>query len=184
MARELTREEKAAIRKLVTRLCANYDRDVGCLPLDCPCYMLEKCWTGALCCYFREAVLPNDPVLEASLAAEGPTPETRPCPICGRAFLTNGRTRYCSPGCAKAALRQQKRNYMRKSAADAWKIKPRKRLYFKAFWGYFWSGQYVFIGCPDFGQMLSTLWAGTSGHLVPKSRPFLLTKRLTINSQA
>lgn len=58
MARELTREEKAAIRKLVTRLCANYDRDVGCLPLDCPCYMLEKCWTGALCRYFREAVLP------------------------------------------------------------------------------------------------------------------------------
>ena len=48
MARELTREEKAAIRKLVTRLCANYDRDVGCLPLDCPCYMLEKCWTCLL----------------------------------------------------------------------------------------------------------------------------------------
>ena len=87
MARELTREEKAAIRKLVTRLCANYDRDVGCLPLDCPCYMLEKCWTGALCRYFREAVLPNDPVLETSLAAEGPAPETRPCPVCGRAFL-------------------------------------------------------------------------------------------------
>ena len=81
MARELTREEKAAIRKLVTRLCANYDRDVGCLPLDCPCYMLEKCWTGALCRYFREAVLPNDPVLEASLAAEGPAPATRPCPV-------------------------------------------------------------------------------------------------------
>ena len=87
MARELTREEKAAIRKLVTRLCANYDRDVGCLPLDCPCYMLEKCWTGALCRYFREAVLPNDPVLEASLAAEDAAPETRPCPVCGRAFL-------------------------------------------------------------------------------------------------
>ena len=78
VARELTREEKAAIRKLVTRLCANYDRDVGCLPLDCPCYMLEKCWTGALCRYFREAVLPNDPVLEASLAAEGPVPKPGP----------------------------------------------------------------------------------------------------------
>ena len=49
MARELTREEKTAIRKLVTRLCANYDRDMGCLPLDGSCYMLEKCWTGALC---------------------------------------------------------------------------------------------------------------------------------------
>ena len=108
------REEKAAIRKLVTRLCANYDRDVGCLPLDCPCYMLEKCWTGALCRYFREAVLPNDPVLEASLAAEGPAPETRPCPVCGRAFLPNGRTRYCSPGCARAARLKKQRGYMRK----------------------------------------------------------------------
>ena len=49
MARELTREEKAAIRKLVTRLCANYDRDVGCLPLDCPCYMLENAG-GVPCC--------------------------------------------------------------------------------------------------------------------------------------
>ena len=114
MARELTREEKAAIRKLVTRLCANYDRDVGCLPLDCPCYMLGKCWTGALCRYFREAVLPNDPVLDASLAAEGPAPEIRPCPICGRAFLPNGRTRYCSPGCAKAARLKKQRGYMRK----------------------------------------------------------------------
>ena len=114
VARELTHEEKAAIRKLVTRLCANYERGIGCLPLDCPCYMLEKCWTGALCHYFREAVLPNDPVLEASLAAEGPVPETRPCPICGRTFLPNGRTRYCSIGCAKVALRQQKRNYMRR----------------------------------------------------------------------
>ena len=34
VARELTREEKAAIRKLVTRLCANYDRDVGCLGIS------------------------------------------------------------------------------------------------------------------------------------------------------
>ena len=25
------------------------------------------------------------------------------CPVCGRVFLPNGRTRYCSPGCARAA---------------------------------------------------------------------------------
>ena len=112
--RELTGREKQRIKKLITSLCANYDKGYGCLPLDCPCYMLEKCWTGALCRYFREAVLPNYPVLEASLAAEGPVPETRPCPVCGRAFLSDGRARYCSPGCARTALRQQKRNYMRK----------------------------------------------------------------------
>ena len=67
MSRELTREEKRAIRKLVFSLCANYDREYGCLPLDGPCYMLGKCWTGAYCRYFRDAVLPNDPVLEAAL---------------------------------------------------------------------------------------------------------------------
>lgn len=30
-SRELTREERAAIRALVTRWCANYDREYGCL---------------------------------------------------------------------------------------------------------------------------------------------------------
>ena len=113
--RELTREEKAAIRKLVTKWCANYDREYGCLPLGGPCYMLDKCWTGAYCRYFRDAVLPNDPVLEAALTTEGPTPETRPCPVCGRPFLPDGRTRYCSAACSTAALRKQKRDYMRKT---------------------------------------------------------------------
>ena len=45
--RELTRSERAAIRRLVTGLCANYDeREKLCLPLDCSCYMLHKWWTG------------------------------------------------------------------------------------------------------------------------------------------
>ena len=52
--RELTRSERAAIRRLVTNLCANYDcQDKLCLPLDCPCFMLNKWWTGAFCSYFR-----------------------------------------------------------------------------------------------------------------------------------
>lgn len=37
--RELTSREKSRIRKLVTNLCANYDKEYGCLPLDCDCYM-------------------------------------------------------------------------------------------------------------------------------------------------
>ena len=86
MSRELTRQEKAAIRSLVKRWCANYDKDAGCLPLDCECYMLTV-----------ERIT-----------------ETRPCPVCGRAFLPDGRQRYCSPVCAGAALREQKRAYMRR----------------------------------------------------------------------
>ena len=113
MSRELTRQEKAAIRSLVKRWCANYDKDIGCLPLDCECYMLGKCWTGAYCRYFRSAVLPFDPVLERSLTVET-VAETRPCPVCGRAFLPDGRQRYCSPACAGAALREQKRAHMRR----------------------------------------------------------------------
>lgn len=111
--RELTRQEKAAIRALVTRWCANYDREYGCLPLDCDCYMLGKGWTGAYCRYFREAVLPLDPGLEAALTARG-SMASRPCPVCGRPVPRDGRQRYCSPSCRKVALREQKRTHMRK----------------------------------------------------------------------
>ena len=114
MSRELTREEKAAIRALVVKWCANYDREYGCLPVECECYMLGKCWTGAYCRYFREAVLPLDPALESALSGQGPAPETRPCPVCGRPALLDGRRRYCSEACSRAALREQKRDYMRK----------------------------------------------------------------------
>jgi len=111
---ELTREEKTAIRRLVTSLCANYDREYGCLPLGVPCYMMDKCWTGAYCRYFREAVLPNDPVLEAALISGGAAPDTKTCPVCGGAFLPDGRTRYCSTTCAHAARLKKQRGYMRK----------------------------------------------------------------------
>ena len=59
------------------------------------------------------AVLPLDPVLEKLLTVERIT-ENRPCPVCGRAFLPDGRQRYCSPTCARAARRQKQRGYMRK----------------------------------------------------------------------
>ena len=60
-ARELTRDEKKKIRTLVTGMCANYDRESGlCLPLDCACYMLHKCWTGAYCRYFRVQIVITD----------------------------------------------------------------------------------------------------------------------------
>lgn len=114
MSRELTREEKAAIRRLVTSMCANYDREYGCLPLDCECYMLTKCWTEAYCRWFREAVLPLNPALEAALCSGGPAPEFKPCPVCGGAVPVDGRQAYCSRRCAQAARRKQKREHMKK----------------------------------------------------------------------
>ena len=112
-ARELTRAERTAIRKLVTSMCANYDKEYGCLPLDCECYMLQKCWTGAYCKYFRNAVLPLDPALEQSLTDPGAGAELRPCAVCGTLFAQDGKRAYCSEACAEAARRKRQREYMR-----------------------------------------------------------------------
>ena len=90
ISRELTRTEKAAIRKLVTSLCANYDSRYGCLPKNDECYMLTKCWTGALCRYFRDAVLPNDLGLQTALTDTSTVTEAIACPVCGNAFFLMG----------------------------------------------------------------------------------------------
>ena len=112
ISRELTRPEKAAIRKLVTSLCANYDSRYGCLPMNDECYMLTKCWTGALCRYFREAVLPNNTVLEAALSSKAH--KTALCPVCGNEFAVHGRKLYCSEQCSLAAHRKQQRLHMQR----------------------------------------------------------------------
>ncbi len=114
MSRELTRDERRAIRKLVVGMCANYDSEYGCLPLDCECYMLNKSLTGAYCRFFREAVLPFDSALEAAITGEGPAPELRPCAVCGRLFFPQGNQAYCSPACRAQGNRQKSRARMRK----------------------------------------------------------------------
>jgi len=113
--RELTREERAAIKKLVVSMCANYDYQYGCLPLDCDCVMLHKWWTGGGCKYFRDAVLPLDPVLESAfMGMDAPVVDMRPCAVCGKSFSMNGKRAYCSAACADKAQRKRNREYMRK----------------------------------------------------------------------
>ena len=128
--RELTRQEKTAIRKLVVQWCANYDRDTGCLPLDCGCYMLGKIWTGPMCRYFRQAVLPLDPALEQALAQEDVVLKRRVCPLCGRSFVPKRRQLYCSPACQAEANRRKSRARMRnKRAKDGFRcydLSPQK----------------------------------------------------------
>lgn len=111
--RELTCRERGAIRRLVTGMCANYDKEYGCLPLDCECYMLGKWWTGAYCRYFQNAVLPNNPVLEAALIGQA-VPEQKICPICSNKFILQGKKVYCSSTCASIARKKRQRGYMRK----------------------------------------------------------------------
>lgn len=109
--RELTGREKQRIKKLVTSLCANYDKEYGCLPLDCDCPMLGICFTNsALCRYFRKSVLPEDTALEAVFTQ---TPTTH-CKQCGKPFPTDGKRVHCSKRCAEEARCKQTAARVRK----------------------------------------------------------------------
>ena len=109
-SRELTRQELAAVRRQVTELCANYDsQDKLCRPLDCPCYMLHKWWTGSFCRYFQETVLPVDPALESAITGEDTSLKQKTCPVCGKAYLPTTSQAYCSDSCRAFARRKSER---------------------------------------------------------------------------
>ena len=115
-SRELTRQERARVRRLVTDLCANHDnQDRLCLPLDCPCYMLHKWWTGSFCRYFQEAVLPVDTALESSITGEDTSLKQKNCPVCGKAYLPTTSQPYCSDSCRAFARRKSERERKRRS---------------------------------------------------------------------
>jgi len=111
ISRELTRSERKAIRKLVTGMCANYDREYGCLPLNCPCYMLNKWRMGAYCRYFRDFVLPLNPMLAANLTEDAVSLVGKTCPICGTVYVPVTSQAYCSEVCAKKGRRAAYRRY-------------------------------------------------------------------------
>lgn len=114
VSRELTRSERAAIRRLVNK-CANYDNvEKICLPLDCPCYMLNKWWTGSLCRYFEKALLPTDPALETSITGEDTSQRQKTCPVCGKSYLPTTSQAYCSDACRIQARRKSERERKRR----------------------------------------------------------------------
>lgn len=113
--RELTAGEKRRVKALVKSMCANYDAEYGCLPLDGTCYMFTIAFVGSgLCRYFRDAVLPLDPGLEAVFSRK----PTKPCKVCGKRFPVSGNKATCSTACADSA---------RKSATAARVRKHRKQ---------------------------------------------------------
>lgn len=78
--------------------------------------MLGICYTNsAMCRYFRESVLPNDPELEAALQAM----PTKLCQHCGKPFPVSGRRVYCSDKCAGAARKKQTAARVRKHRKKA-----------------------------------------------------------------
>ena len=105
----MNRSERATIRKLVTELCANYDsQDKICLPLDSPCYMLNKWWTGAYCRYFEKAVLPVDAALESAITGEDTSMRQKNMPCVWKgisSYNQPGILFRCLPGLCKTEIR-------------------------------------------------------------------------------
>jgi hypothetical protein len=118
--RELTRAELREIRKLAANECANYDREYGCLVLDGKCYMFYGAayTNSALCKYFRNAVLPLRPELEALFSGEHHNPVMRKCAVCGAGFVPSGRGCFCSGKCRAESKRVQDRDSKRRQRRD------------------------------------------------------------------
>ena len=115
-SRELTRAELRDTRRLATEMCANYDHEYGCLLLDGRCYMhYGIAYTNSgLCKYFRDAVLPLNPQLEAVFNGENIADQIKHCEICGdELFSVGNKAKYCKP-CAYRIHRRQKNESDRK----------------------------------------------------------------------
>lgn len=111
----LTPGQARRVRRLVRQCCNNMDGN--CLLLDNgePCICPQSISYTVLCRYFRRAVLPLDPSLEAEIFH--PKGMHR-CAVCGESFIAgSGRSKYC-PDCAAEAHRKQKAAYARRKRSE------------------------------------------------------------------
>ena len=95
----MTEGQLRRARKLIRRLCANYDEG-NCLALDegegCVC--VQSISYSLLCQYFREAVLPADAELCAAIGQGAD--ELKHCRSCGKPFQALNRERKPVNECA------------------------------------------------------------------------------------
>jgi len=113
----MTEKQFSRVKKLLRRLCANYDHG-NCLLLDdghdpCPCPQLLTC--SLVCKYFRAAVLPNERELHMELLRE--PGQRKRCAKCGALFIPRcNRALYCDQ-CASEEKRRRIRERVRRHRA-------------------------------------------------------------------
>ena len=109
----MTEGQLRRARKLIRRLCANYDEG-NCMALDegegCVC--VQSISYSLLCRYFKEAVLPADAELCAAIGQGAD--ELKRCRSCGNPFQArSNRALYC-PRCAAFEQRKKTRERVRR----------------------------------------------------------------------
>lgn len=129
MLPRLTPKQRQRANALIKRLCANYEGG-NCLALDDgePCVCVQSISYSLLCKYFRNAVLPAEPMLEANILGT----RFERCVSCGAPILKKGnRKKYCGR-CAVRAYKKQQAAYARRKRQSR-KIGAEKASHSKAF---------------------------------------------------
>lgn len=114
--KEGTPKHRQSANALIKRLCANYEGG-NCLALDDgePCVCVQSISYSLLCKYFRNAVLPAEPMLEANILGT----RLERCVSCGAPILKKGnRKKYCDR-CAVRAYKKQQAAYARRKRAES-----------------------------------------------------------------
>ena len=116
MLPRLTPKQRQRSNALIKRLCANYDNG-NCLALDDgePCACVQSISYSLLCKYFRKAVLPAEPLLEADIFGT----RFEKCVSCGAPIIKKGnRKKYCEK-CAQRAYKAPQAEYARRKRAES-----------------------------------------------------------------
>lgn len=116
MLPSLTLKQRQRANALIKRLCANYDNG-NCLALDDGelCVCVQSISYSLLCKYFRKAVLPAEPLLEADILGT----RFEKCVSCGAPIIKKGnRKKYCEK-CAQRAYKAQQAEYARRRRAES-----------------------------------------------------------------
>lgn len=99
------------VHKLIRSKCCNYDHGC-CIGLDDgeSCCCVQMISNSLVCKWFRNAVLPYDALLEATILDR----HTKKCAVCGKAFAPkSNKAKYCRP-CAVQKRRDTKREWARR----------------------------------------------------------------------
>ena len=116
----MTGRQRLKANRLIKNLCANY-LDGNCLLLDDgePCVCVQSISYSLMCNYFRKAVLPAEPKLEAEILNNNPDAV---CEICGIPIdKKSNRQKYCSE-CARRMYLKNKAKYQRKKRYECGKL--------------------------------------------------------------
>ena len=112
----MTRAQRKRASSLIRRECCNCDGG-NCLALDDgePCACVQSISYSLLCKYFRKAVLPAEPLLEADILGT----RFEKCVSCGTPIIQKGnRKKYCEK-CAQRAYKAQQAEYARRKRAES-----------------------------------------------------------------